>query len=175
MHTQNSLKHCAWQERRQRAQLWLATLLSGTCCAVMAYVINLGIEGIDKLRFKATLHLIHPGGTRAQNVTPPGSPCNCTAGLLDWALSSNVSLTDTVNIGLSRSPPSLFMCRWFAAALAGLYRHQLCLLPLGRAWGGIPSPPGCWQRHPSHNGLLQWSGHPWPAGGCALREDALVP
>jgi hypothetical protein len=62
MHKHHLLQQYARQERRQRAQIWLATLLSGICCAVMAYVINLGIEGIDKLRFMATLHLIRPGG-----------------------------------------------------------------------------------------------------------------
>lgn len=62
MHEHHLLQLHARQERQQRAQTWLATLLSGICCAGMAYVINLGIEGIDKLRFMATLHLIHPGG-----------------------------------------------------------------------------------------------------------------
>lgn len=67
-HQNHVLKLYAKQERRQRAQIWLATLLSGVCCAAMAYIINLGIEGIDKLRFKATLHLIQPGGGAPQQL-----------------------------------------------------------------------------------------------------------
>lgn len=57
-----SLSALARQELESHAIAWLVTLLSGFSCAVMAYVINLGIEGIDKLRFMATLLLIRPGG-----------------------------------------------------------------------------------------------------------------
>jgi hypothetical protein len=59
---ESQLLHWSSFERSCRLVTWLVTILSGICCAAMAYLINLGIEGIDKLRFMATLHLIKPGG-----------------------------------------------------------------------------------------------------------------
>jgi hypothetical protein len=51
----------------------------------MAFLLNLGIEGIDKLRFMATLHLIKPEGKHELRKHIPQSPVGSArmAGMTD--------------------------------------------------------------------------------------------